>query len=1249
MIISYAQNFEDIMLWRVLNSVENGTYIDIGAQDPIHDSVSYLFYQKGWRGINVEATSTYAEKLREARPDEIVIQAAVSDSSGLITFFEIPDTGISTGDAEIAALHRERGFEIKETIVPTLSLGEIFQYIEDREVHWLKIDVEGMERQVLAGWGESKIRPWIVVVESTLPLTQTEAFEVWEGLLFEKGYEYVYFDGLNRFYLSPAKLELRDRFSAGPNVFDGFSLSGTSSTSFSKFLLDKHAEELLQLSQLNENLLNSLQQSKADFLLQLEIINSDAQVNKTLLTKYEHRLETENLQIERLKQERVDLENTALAKNEAIAVMTRLEGDLRRQLDDLKVRYDEARSEKSSLQAIVSESEKRIGELLLSERAANLELKTVEGEFRSRIESLLENLNVSGRDNDSLKETIRIREGEISNLTQNASVENANLSEAYRAELAQYQKASDDLRTEIDALRSSTSWAVTEPLRTIATKWRMIRRPHLAANKPSALVPRHSDDAQFAESQSKEMSIASEVERGNWGDQDMSFNTHSLEQSIMTSTLNGENREHSALIPSPNISTLMQYEDRLFVEHAYVTLLRRMPDEDGFYYYLKQLRSGVPKVRLLGQIMYSREAKSAGVRLPGLKRAVLFQKVFSLPGVGPAIAAFIRPLQFTNDRTHEHLVWHRLEVEAQELQKMQLKLDRIQSMLLDPARVVNSSPVSPQVQPESPEQSPSTYKENDDGLLLSEDYSIDYSSWLIYLNQLIKLRLGGIDGKTARLVPEYSLTIIIDCTQDDEQEAELQKTINSLAALNDISNNQVKTYWYAGESSQFTGSNNANFPGSKRLHPSEVASLIGDKERVLIVKSGDELRPEFLTALRKFGAFDADLAIFDMFFEKQERVVPFLLHAVDPIHADACDYFLGRCIVKGKAFKAEFKTENKPDPLQIGAMICSSLDISSDKHVHISIPLVNARIDTAEIVSMRNAAVLGMKRDQRVPTSIEVARKTSEAQVSIIICTKDSGLLLRQLVHRLVGEPLVKEIIIVSNNTSNIHAIKTLEEFSGRDRVKILQYNESFNFSRQCNLGASEASGEFLLFLNDDMAPVSEDWVQRFVGWMDKPRIVGALLIYPNERVQHGGMHLGFNGVAGHVLRHAKLPDGDYGFFLSAPRRVSCLTGAALMMPKSLFSNLNGFDPLLAMAYQDVDLSLRALHSGFELVFDPNIILMHMESISIVPTLKSQKTRRSIELEYTHFNKRWKDARKHDAWMNPLFDPQDESLRKLRL
>lgn len=250
--VSYAQNFEDVILWRVLKNVSSGFYIDVGANDPVIDSVSHAFYQRGWRGIHVEPIPVYAEKIRAARPDETVIEAAVNNVPGKIVFFDIDKTGMSTGCGDIANKHSESGFAFQRIQVSTTTLAEIFETVKGRDIHWLKIDIEGMEEAALRSWGESAVRPWVVVVESTLPNSSEANFNSWEMHLLSRGYQFVYFDGLNRFYLHDLKIELKSRFSAPPNILDNFVL--TENSGFARGLAKKIAEREAEITQLRAHL-----------------------------------------------------------------------------------------------------------------------------------------------------------------------------------------------------------------------------------------------------------------------------------------------------------------------------------------------------------------------------------------------------------------------------------------------------------------------------------------------------------------------------------------------------------------------------------------------------------------------------------------------------------------------------------------------------------------------------------------------------------------------------------------------------------------------------------------------------------------------------------------------------------------------------------------------------------------------------------------------------------------------------------
>ena len=222
LLVSHAQNGEDIVLSRALKEIEQGFYLDIGANDPEIDSVSKAFYDAGWNGINLEPSAEYHDKLCRQRPRDLNLQLAASDSNSPQTLYIFPDTGLSTTQKAIAEIHKKQGLVPIETTTPCITLDELFQLYIRSDVHFLKIDVEGSEAQVLNGLDLNKHRPWIVVVEATKPLSQEETHQDWEKLLTKNGYFFTYFDGINRFYLADEHANLATSLQTPPNFFDHF-------------------------------------------------------------------------------------------------------------------------------------------------------------------------------------------------------------------------------------------------------------------------------------------------------------------------------------------------------------------------------------------------------------------------------------------------------------------------------------------------------------------------------------------------------------------------------------------------------------------------------------------------------------------------------------------------------------------------------------------------------------------------------------------------------------------------------------------------------------------------------------------------------------------------------------------------------------------------------------------------------------------------------------------------------------------
>lgn len=222
MLVSYAQNHEDVMLWRALRHVENGFFIDVGANDPVYDSVTLVFYQRGWRGINVEPIQCHFEDLQRERPRDVNLRCAAGAFDGDIELFEFDVRGWATADPTAVAHHLAQGRNAVAVTVPVMTLTSICRLHAPVDIHFLKIDVEGYEEAVLEGMDFARFRPWIVVVEATHPNSMVQMHDQWEHRLLGANYLPVYRDGLNRFYLAAEHQELAWAFEFPPNVFDDF-------------------------------------------------------------------------------------------------------------------------------------------------------------------------------------------------------------------------------------------------------------------------------------------------------------------------------------------------------------------------------------------------------------------------------------------------------------------------------------------------------------------------------------------------------------------------------------------------------------------------------------------------------------------------------------------------------------------------------------------------------------------------------------------------------------------------------------------------------------------------------------------------------------------------------------------------------------------------------------------------------------------------------------------------------------------
>lgn len=222
-LVSYSENAEDVRLWRVFKDVARGFYVDVGAGDPWEGSVTKLFYDRGWSGVNVEPGPVH-ETLALSRPRDTNVRAVIGEEEGTVSFFvTYPDSGRPTVDLAVHAHVRESIERARKIAVPQLRLESLLRdSVAGREIHFLRIDVEVAKRHVLASANWSAHRPMVVVVEAVRSRTATSTHAEWEHILFDAGYELASFDGINRFYVDLAHKGLIETLAYPVSALDRF-------------------------------------------------------------------------------------------------------------------------------------------------------------------------------------------------------------------------------------------------------------------------------------------------------------------------------------------------------------------------------------------------------------------------------------------------------------------------------------------------------------------------------------------------------------------------------------------------------------------------------------------------------------------------------------------------------------------------------------------------------------------------------------------------------------------------------------------------------------------------------------------------------------------------------------------------------------------------------------------------------------------------------------------------------------------
>ncbi len=275
---------------------------------------------------------------------------------------------------------------------------------------------------------------------------------------------------------------------------------------------------------------------------------------------------------------------------------------------------------------------------------------------------------------------------------------------------------------------------------------------------------------------------------------------------------------------------------------------------------------------------------------------------------------------------------------------------------------------------------------------------------------------------------------------------------------------------------------------------------------------------------------------------------------------------------------------------------------------------------------------------------------TKSPKVSVIVPNKDHPEMLMRCVESVLNSSYPNfELLIVENGSEQPQTHAYYRQLANNPQIRILEWTKPFNYAAVNNFAANHATGEYLLFLNNDIEAVNPDWLDHLMRIVVQPGVgaVGGKLYYADDTIQHAGIVVGMGGVAGHS--HLNFPRGVMGYMqrLSYPQNVSAVTGACLACPRHVFELVGGFDEGFVLAFNDVDLCLQILAKKYRIVWTPDSELYHFESKTRGYEDTPEKQRRFLR-EFNLFQLKWSGVlQQGDPYYNPNYrlDRPDFALK----
>ena len=303
------------------------------------------------------------------------------------------------------------------------------------------------------------------------------------------------------------------------------------------------------------------------------------------------------------------------------------------------------------------------------------------------------------------------------------------------------------------------------------------------------------------------------------------------------------------------------------------------------------------------------------------------------------------------------------------------------------------------------------------------------------------------------------------------------------------------------------------------------------------------------------------------------------------------------------------------------------------------------QIDIAKQALDRHLARIGLHgyaTDSYVPGTFHIHFAVrGEPLVSILIPNRDHSDDLRKCVLSILEQTSWKnyEILIIENGSRENATEELYRELTENRKIRLLRWEQDpFNYSAINNYAARMAKGEYLLLLNNDTEVLSADWIQEMLMYAQRPDVgaVGAKLYYPDGTIQHAGIGIGLMDSVGHF--HRRFPGKAAGYMgrLAYAQNLSAVTGACMMIPKTVYDEMMGMDESFPLVFNDVDFCLKLRRKGYMIVWTPFAELMHYESKTRGADLSSPESKQFFQKESRRFQIKWNmELTEGDPYYNP--------------